>query len=349
MPPEAGFSGLFASGLAMSCLAGTCLAGAAQAQPRLDFAGKTVTIVSSFGPGGGYTIYAEIVARHLGAHLPGRPAVIVRTMPGAGGLNGTHHLFNIAARDGTVLGVVPQTVAIAQALGEPGLRYDARAFNWIGRVNSNVEVQQTWHTAAIKTIDDAKTKQVVVGGTGPESSSVVFPRILNAMFGTRFKVVASYEGVNMVSLAMERGEIEGMVRPWSITKTVRSEWLREGKIDLLVQYALARHPEIAHIPAVVDLAQTEEQRQVLGLYAGGSDIGRALVAPPGVPAATVAALRASFMAAMRDPAFLADVAKSGTDIDPLAGERLQEIARQAVEIPPQVVELAKRIAAPPRY
>jgi tripartite-type tricarboxylate transporter receptor subunit TctC len=320
----------------------------AQTQPRVDFAGKTITIVSGFGAGGGYTLYAEIVARHLGAQLPGRPTVIVRTMPGAGGLNGTQHLYNVAARDGSVLGVVPQTVAIAQALGEQGLRYDARAFNWIGRVNSNVEVQQAWHAAAVKTIDDARSKEIIVGGTGPESSSVVFPRILNAMFGMKFKVVAGYEGVNMVSIAMERGEVEGMLRPWSVTKTVRPEWLRERKINLLVQYALARHHEIAQVPAVVDLGETQEQRQVLGLYASGSDIGRSIVAPPGVPAETVAVLRAAFMAAMRDRALAADVAKSGLDIDPLAGDALQEIVRQAVDVPPQVVELARTFSAPAR-
>ena len=316
----------------------------AHAQPRVDFAGKTVTIISSFGPGGGYTIYAEIVARHLGAQLPGRPNVIVRTMPGAGGLNGTQHLSNVAARDGTVLGVVPQTVAIAQALGEQGLRYDARAFNWIGRVNSNVEVQQAWHTAAVKTIEDARTKEIIVGGTGPESSSVVFPRILNAMFGMKFKVVAGYEGVNMVSIAMERGEVEGMVRPWAVTKTVRPEWLRDGKVNLLVQYALKRHHEIAQVPAVVDLGETAEQRQVLGLYASGSDIGRSIVAPPGLPAETVALLRQAFMAAMRDPALAADVAKSGIDIDPLAGDALQDIVRQAVDVPPAVVDMARKFS-----
>jgi tripartite-type tricarboxylate transporter receptor subunit TctC len=338
MPPSARLVASFAAGLAG-------LTASANAQPLVDYTGKTVTIVSSFSAGGGYTLYADIVARHLGAHLPGRPAVIVKTMPGAGGLNGTYHLFNVAARDGTVLGVIPQVVAIAQALGDGPKRYDVRAFNWIGRVNSNVEVQQTWHTAAVKTIDDARTKEVIVGGTGPESSSVVFPRILNAMFGMKFKVVAGYEGGNMASIAMERGEIEGMVRPWSVTKTVRPEWLREGKVNLLVQYALARHPEIAHVPAVVDLAQTDKQRQVLGLYASGSDIGRSIVAPPGVPAETLTVLRGAFMAAMRDPGLLADLAKSGTDIDPLAGDQLQEIVRQAVAMPPQVIKLARRFSA----
>jgi len=320
----------------------------AGAQPRADFAGRTVTIISSFGAGGGYTLYADLIARHLGRHLPGRPAVIVKTMPGAGGMNGTNHLFNVAVRDGTVLGVVPQTVAIAQALGHAGPRYDARAFNWIGRVNSNVEVQQTWHTAAVKTIADARSNEVVVGGTGPESSSVVFPRILNAMFGMRFKVVAGYEGVNMVSIAMERGEVEGMVRPWAVTKTVRPEWLRENKIHLIVQYALTRHPEIGHVPAVVDLAANDEQRQVLSLFASGSDIGRAIVAPPGVAPDIVATLRTAFAQTMKDPALAADLHKSGLDSDPLGGDKLQALVRSAVDVPPAVVALARTFSSPAR-
>ena len=316
--------------------------GAASAQTPADFAGKTVTIVSSFGPGGGYTTYAQLVARHLGAHLPGRPAVITKTMPGAGGLAGTNYLFNAAARDGTVLGVVPQTVAIAQALGAPGGRYDVRAFNWIGRVNSNVEVQQTWHLAAVKTIADAKTNAAILAGTGPDSSSVVFPRILNDMFGMKFRVVAGYEGVNMATLAMEKREVDGILRPWAVTKTVRPEWLREGRINLIVQYALARHPEIDQVPAVVDLAQNEEQRQILGLFAGGSDIGRAVLAPPGLPDGTVTALRAGFAATMRDPALVEEAAKSGLDIDALDGERLQALVGRMVEVSATTTTLAQK-------
>jgi tripartite-type tricarboxylate transporter receptor subunit TctC len=320
-----------------------CIASAASAQP--DFAGKTVTIISSFGAGGGYTIYAELLARHLGTHLPGRPTVIVRTMPGAGGMNGTNYLANAAARDGTVLGVVPQTVAIAQTLGQGGPRYDVRAFNWIGRINSNVEVQQAWHTAAVKTIGDARTHEVIVGGTGPDSSSVVFPRLLNAMFGMKFKVVAGYEGVNMASIAMERGEIQGMVRPWAVTKTVRPGWLREKKINLLVQYALERHSELADIPAVVDLAESTEQRQVLGLYASGSDIGRSIVAPPGIDAAILAALRGAFLNALNDPALVADAGRSGFDLDPLPGDRLQAIASRTVDVPPEVAARARAMSS----
>ena len=329
-------------------IAALAAAPAAQAQPRADFTDKTVTIISSFGPGGGYTIYADLVARYLGAHLPGRPSVTVKTMPGAGGMNGTNYLANVAARDGTVLGIVPQTVAIAQALGRSGRRYDARTFHWIGRINSNVEVQQTWHTAAVKTIADARTHEAVVGGTGPDSSSVVFPRILNAMLGMKFKVVTGYEGVNMASIAMERGELDGIVRPWAVTKTVRPEWLKEKKINLIVQYALTRHPEIGDVPAVVDLAESDEQRQVLSLYASGSDIGRSIVTPPGVAPEIVAALRTAFSNTMRDAALIADVRKSGLDIDPLAGDRLQAIVGAAVDVPPPVVELARKFASPSR-
>jgi len=168
------------------------------------------------------------------------------------------------------------------------------------------------------------------------------------MFGMKFKVVAGYEGVNMVSIAVERGEVEGMVRPWSITKTVRPEWLRDGKINLLVQYALARHPELPNVPAVVDLAQTMEQRQVLGLYASGSDIGRSILAPPGLAAETVATLRKAFMETMQDPALLAEVGRSGVDTDPLAGDKLQEIVRQAVDVPPQVIETARSFSTSSR-
>ncbi len=327
--------------------AAAALSGAspAHAQPRVDFAGKTITVISSFGAGGGYTTYAELLARHLGAQLPGRPAVIVRTMPGAGGLNGTNYLANVAPRDGTVLGVVPQTVAIAQALGEPGVRYDVRAFNWIGRINSNVEVQQTWYTSPVKTIADARKYEVILGGTGPESSSVVFPRMLNAMLGMRFRVIAGYEGVNMVTLAMERGEVEGVLRPWAVTKTVRPEWLRERKINLLVQYGLARHPELGAVPAVVELAEMDAQRQILTLFASGSDLGRAIVAPPSVARETIAILRTAFMAAMRSPALLAEAQTSALDLDPLAGDALQDLVTHAVDVPPQVVELARKYSA----
>ncbi len=310
---------------------------------KVDFAGKTVTIISSFGPGGGYSIYADLLARHLGKHLPGSPTVLVKYMPGAGGISGTNYLYNVAPRDAAVLGIIPQTVAIAQVLGVGQVKYDVRLFNWIGRVNSNVELQQSWHTSAVKTIEDAKSYPIIVAGTGPDSSSVVFPRLLNALFGMKFKIVTGYEGVNMAGVAMERGEVEGMVRPWAITKTSHVEWLRDNKINLLVQYTQKRHPELSQVPAVVDLAASDEQRQILTLYASGSEIGRSIVAPPGVSAEVIDQLRTAFTRTMESPALLEETRKLRLDVDVMPGDALQALVSGAVDVDDEIIVRAKRL------
>ena len=331
-----------------ACIAAAALMAAAlsstqaHAQSKVDFAGKTVTVVSSFASGGGYDIYGRLYAAHVSQHLPGNPTVVVRNMPGAGGLIGTNYLYNVAPKDGTMVGVVPQTVAIAHVLGAAGAKFDVGKFNWIGRINSNSELEQTWYLSKVKTIADAKINQAVLAGTGPDSSSVVFPRILNDMFGMKFKVVPGYEGVSMAALAMERGEVDGIVRPWAVTKTVHPEWLKEKKINLLVQYSVERHSELKDVPAVVDLAENDSQRQILGLYASGSDIGRSIVAPPGLTAPVLAVMRAAFQDTMKDPAFLKDIEDNQLDFDPLSGEKLQEIVRRVEDVPSSVVETARK-------
>lgn len=318
-----------------ACLLALVCEGRAQTH---DLSGKALTIVSSFAPGGGYDIYARLFAKHVAKHLPGRPTVVVKNMPGAGGLVGTNYLFNVAPKDGLTLGVPPQTVVIAQTIGSPTVRFDARKFNWIGRLNSNVEVQQTWHTSGVKTIADAKVNAVDVAGTGPDSSSVVFPRLLNHILGTKFKVVSGYTGVSMAALAMERGEVHGMVRPWAIIKTVRPEWLHENKINLLVQYAGERHHELKSVPAVVDLAESDSQRQIFALYASGSDIGRSIIAPPDIPAAMLKALRIAFDETVKDKAFLEDAHASRLDLAPLSGGELEAVVRRTGTVPQATVE-----------
>jgi tripartite-type tricarboxylate transporter receptor subunit TctC len=321
------------------------LASPANAQDRPDSAAKTVTIISSFASGGGYDLYARLYAGHVGRHLPGAPAVLVQNMPGAGGLVGTNYIYNVAPKDGATMGVVPQTVAITQVLGAQGVKYDVAKFNWVGRITSNTEVQQTWHTSKVKTIADAKTYPAILAGTGPGSSSVVFPMILTELFGMKFKVTSGYEGANMASLAMERGEVEGIVRPWSVIKTVNPEWLSEKKINLIVQYAVRRNPELKEVPAVVELAQNDVQRQILTLYASGSDIGRAIVAPPGLSPGAVATLREAFDATMKDPQFLAEIRKSKLDFDPLPGAELQQIVSGMGTVPADVIETARKFSA----
>ena len=266
-------------------------------------------------------------------------------MPGAGGLRGANYLYNVAARDGTVMGVVSQTVAVGQVLGTtPGIQYDARKYAWIGRINSNVEVHHTWHASGVRSIEDAKRREVVLAGTGPTSSSVVMPRLMNELIGTRFKVVTGFAGPTSAQLAMERGEVEGIVKPWSSIKVGSADWLRDKKIHLIVQHTRVRHRELPDVPAIVDLAEDETQRQIFALYAGGAALGTALAAPPGIASSTVAVLRRAFDRTMQDPALLEEVHRTGVDIDPLAGGELQEIVDRTFVIAPDVLERARKLS-----
>src|SRR5215813_3658483 len=315
------------------------------AQDGLDFRGKTVTIIASFEAGGPYDFYSRLVARYLAAHLPGQPAVVVQNMPGAGGLRGANYLYNVAARDGTVMGVVSQTVAVGQVLGTTaGIQYDARKYAWIGRINSNVEVHHTWHGSGVRSIEDAKRREVVLAGTGPTSSSVVMPRLMNELIGTRFKVVTGFTGPTSAQLAMERGEVEGIVKPWSSIKVGSADWLRDKKIHLIVQHTRERHRELQDVPAIVDLGQDESQRQIFALYAGGAALGTALMAPPGIASSTVAALRRAFDRTMQDPTLLEEVHRSSVDIDPLAGRDLQEFVDRTFVMAPDVLERARKLS-----
>jgi len=314
-------------------------------QPAPDLAGRTITIIASFEAGGPYDFYARLVARHLGAHLPGKPNVIVQNMPGAGGLRGANYLYNVAAKDGTVMGVVSQTVAVGQVLGStPGIQYDAPKYTWIGRVNANVEVDHAWHASGVRTIQDVMARETIAAGTGPTSSSVVMRRLMNELVGTKYKIVIGFQGPTSAQLAFERGEVDAIVKPWSSIKSGTPEWLRDKKIHLLVQFTQARHRELQDVPAIVDLARDEEQRQILALFAGGSPLGTALLAPPGVPDAMATTLRRGFDAAMRDPALLAEVRKAQADIDPLPGEELQKVVAGTFAVPPVVLERAQKLS-----
>jgi tripartite-type tricarboxylate transporter receptor subunit TctC len=315
------------------------------AQPAADFSGKTITIIASFEAGGPYDFYARLVARHLGAHLSGKPNVIVQNMPGAGGLRGANYLYNVAAKDGTAMGVVSQTVAVGQVLGTtPGIQYDAPRYTWIGRMNANVEVDHAWHASGVRTIQDVMARETVAAGTGPTSSSVVMRRLMNELVGTRYKIVTGFQGPTSAQLAFERGEVDAIVKPWSSIKSGTPEWLRDKKIHLLVQFTQERHRELLDIPSIVDLSRDDEQRQILGLFAGGAPLGTALLAPPGVPDAVATALRRAFDVTMRDPALLAEVAKARVDIEPITGEQLQNVVAATFNIRADVLARARKLS-----
>jgi tripartite-type tricarboxylate transporter receptor subunit TctC len=303
---------------------------------------KTVTIVIAFEPAGSYDVFARLVARHIGRHLPGQPQVIAQNMPGAGGLIGANYLAQVAPRDGSVIGEISQTAAIGQALETPGVRYDVRTLNWIGRMTSNVQLLHAWKTSKAKSIRDVLNTEMIVAGTGPTSSSVVFPRIMNDLIGTKFRVVPGFQGAATATLAMERGEVDAVVRPWTEIKVKNPDWVREKTIFPIVQFSLARHADLPDIPTVVDLGREEAQRQLLALFASGSDVSNALLAPPGVPASTLETLRRAFIETGSDPQLLAEARTANLELDWMSGADLQALIAGVFKVQPDVIARAKQ-------
>jgi tripartite-type tricarboxylate transporter receptor subunit TctC len=330
--------------LAAGLLAATGTAARAQA----DFSGKTIKLYIGTGPGGGYDTYGRLVARHIGRHLTGSPAVVPQNMPGASSLTLTNYLYNAAPRDGTAMGIINQAMPSEQYLDIGNASYDSGRFNWIGRVSSAVEMAIVWHTVPISTIADVRSRETVMGGTGPTSSTVFIPYLLDNLAAMKFKVITGFNGTTEIALAMERGEVEGSATPLESLTSYRADWVRERKIKILLQYTAVRDPDLPDIPTMVELGSTEEARQILGFYASAAEIGRSIVAPPALPPATVAALRRAFEEMLGDPMFLEDVKRNGIQLKPMRGERLQDLVRQVANFPPSLIDKAQAAREKPR-
>jgi tripartite-type tricarboxylate transporter receptor subunit TctC len=301
---------------------------------------KTISLIVGSNASGGYDTYGRLLARHMGKHIAGHPAFVVQNMPGAGGLRSANHLYNVAAKDGTVIGIFDQAVFLDQLLGAGTLRGDAAKFNWIGRVIGNSAVLFAWHTAKVKTIADALTHELIVAAPG--SSSRLNWTALNALAGTKLKLLTGYEGPATAKIAMERGEVEALSLPWSVLQAENPEWLRDKKVNLLLQTGLDKNRTLPDLPRMVDLAKTDDNRKVLEIFALSSVVGRSFVAPPGVPKERVDELRTAFMAMVQDAEFLADIAKLNFDLEPMAGADLQAFI--AKDYPAALIERAKEIA-----
>lgn len=314
---------------------------AAHAQSA-DLGGKTITIYIGYGAGGGFDYYGRLAARHLGRHIPGNPAVVVSNMPGAGSLRAANYLFNVAPKDGTALGVITPTVALEEVLGTKGVQYRAARFNWIGRMGPNIDVSMTWHASKVRTIEDAKRFPAAMAASGPGSTSEYLPKVLNTVVGTQFKVVVGYAGANEGMLAMERGEVDGAMTSWNTLSTSKQEWVRDRKVNVIVQYVSQRLKEMPNTPALAELGRTADDRQILELFASSATIGKAILAPPDVPADHVRMLRQAFAAMLTDPTFLADVEKNKTEYDPASGEELQRMVEAASGISAAARDLARK-------
>jgi tripartite-type tricarboxylate transporter receptor subunit TctC len=322
----------------------------ARADPVEDFyKGKTVEMIVPTSPGGDYDIRGRMVARHLGRFIPGNPAIVVRNMPGGLGIAAANYMARVAPRDGTSLHAIFQNMPVLQAIGTQGVEFDVRRFGWIGNTTNSPNVINSWYTTGIKTIQDAMQRELVVGAPGAASTSYVYPAALNALVGTKFKIVTGYPGGNDVNLAMEKGEVGGRgSNSWASWKSGHPQWLTEKKISILVQIGLTRAPDLPDVPLMSELAKNDEDRQVLTFMSADMGISRAIVTTPDVPADRLAALRTAFDKMVRDPEFLAEADKVQMDISASSGLEAQKVAESMLAMPPNVVARAKLLIEPPK-
>jgi len=315
-------------------------AGSLRAQPLEPFAGRTITIYVGYTAGGSYDLYGRLISRHLGAHLAGRPAVVVQNMPGAGSLKAANFLYEVAPRDGTALGVVVESTALEQALANPAAQYDAAKFTYVGRVATSNNIFMMWQSAKVQSIEDAKLAPALLAGTGPGSIAETIPKLLNAFLGTKFKLISGYPASTEAMLAMERGEVDGSSSSWAAVKVGKQDWLRERKIKIILQTTPERIAELPDTPSLGEIGTTAQDRQVFALYASGSAIGRSLIGPPGIPAERVQALREAFDAMIKDPDFVADIRKIDVELEPLPGAAVAQLVEQTLNVPAAVRERA---------
>ncbi len=334
--------------LAAALAIGLAASAPACAQSVADFyAGKQINLIVGATPGGGYDTQARLVARHWGKHIPGNPTIVVQNMPAAGSLAATNNIYNVAARDGTVVALVMRGMLLIKNWNPGAVRFDLGKLNWIGSVNSEVAVTAVWHTAPQKTARDLFQQETIVGGTtgvDPETT----PRLFNALLGTRFRIINGYPGTTEITLAMERGELQGIGDwSWNSLKTARPDWLRDHKITLLMQAALTKEPELGDLPSALDFVKNDADRKVMELYLTQKTVARPVIAPPGVPADRLAALRAGFIALAQDKEFLADAQAAKLEVAPVSGEAVDKVIALIEQTSPETAErLGKAIAAP---
>ena len=304
-----------------------CLA-PASAQSQDFYAGKQITLLCGAAVGGGYDQLARLMARHLGRLTPGNPTVIVQNMPAAGSLAAANYIYNSAPRDGTVIALIQRSLLFTKLTNPDGVRFELDKLNWLGSLSSEVGLSLAWSTAPVHSIQDLFHKELIVGahtGVDPDTT----PRLYNAFLGTKFKIITGYSGTADIALAMERGEVQGIGDwSWSSLKKQKPDWIRDHKVTLLVQGALQKDPELPDVPLALDFAKTDMARKVLSLYFTQKQMARPVIAPPDIPAKTIATLRAAFAALATDKDFLADAERSNLEVSPSSGAIVDRIIAQ---------------------
>jgi tripartite-type tricarboxylate transporter receptor subunit TctC len=323
------------------------LAGAAAALAALSplaadefFAGKTITLSTYTAPGGGQDTYLRLFARHFGRHIPGRPNVVVANQPGAGGLLAINHAGKVAAQDGTFLSLVGPGLPVHEATGRPGLQVSLMEFKWVGNLSQSNPVLLLWHTSKVKTLDDARAQQAVLGATGAGSISAQMPAVYNTLLGTRFKTVFGYEGSAKLNFAMQKGEIDGRgTATWASVKATMPNEIRDGQLNVLLQIGLRKEPDLPHVPLLTELVRGDPQKEAVARFLSlAMAIARPIAAPPGIPDDRVGLLRRAFDAMMRDAEFLTEAQRLRAEIDPMSGQETQDAIAQILTTPRDMVE-----------
>jgi tripartite-type tricarboxylate transporter receptor subunit TctC len=320
----------------------TVCAHAACAQSVEEFyRGKTINLVIGYSVGGGYDLYGRLLSRHIGKHIPGRPAIVPQNMTGAGSLRAAQFIYSVAPKDGTTFGTFGRTIATTPLLTPASAQFDGTKFTWLGSVTNEVSACITWHTSGVKTWSDVLTKEIAMGGEGPGADPDVYTLLYNNVFGAKMKLVTGYHGTNDMTLAMERGELDGVCGvSWSTIKARHLQWMNEKKISIIVQAALRKQPELADVPLAGELTQDREKLQILKLFLSSQEIARPFAAPPDIPADRKAALLAAFDATMKDAEFLAEAQKLSMDVNPLNAKGVDDIMAELYATPKAVLEKA---------
>jgi tripartite-type tricarboxylate transporter receptor subunit TctC len=342
MPAISHIRSIFAVGVAPVLTVASALPAGSQT-PAEFFAGKTVTISVGYTTGGGYDIYARALAPSYGKLLPGKPTVIVKNVPGGGSLKLATYLQSAAPRDGTEFGTIARGVPVEELLGGTKTGFDPIAVNWIGSMNNEVSICAVMTSTGVKTLADLKTKELSFGTQGKGSDSELFAVFVRNLFGLKGKVVSGYPGTQESILAMERGEVDGNCGwSWTSAKQLRPQWIKDGTMTIYLQLALTKHPELPNVPLIADLVKTPEEKAQVELVVSRQTMGRPFVAPPGVPADRVAAMRKAFIDAMADPEFVALAERAKLEINPVSGEEVQRLVERILKAPQAVVEATKK-------
>jgi tripartite-type tricarboxylate transporter receptor subunit TctC len=309
--------------------------------PAEFYRGRVINMIIGYAPGGGYDLYGRVLAQHMSKHIPGSPKIIPQNMPGAGSLKAANYIFSVGRKDGTVIGTFARNMVISQLMGHA--KFDTREFSWIGSVTKDTSLCVSWHTSPIKSWNDVMTKQFTVGGEGADADPDIFAKLYKNLFGANFRLASGFPGTSNIALGMQRGEVHGLCGlSWSTLKSQHPDWLRDKRVNLLIQAAPVRDPELPDVLMASDLVKTEEQKQILDFAVVSQTIARPIAAPPGIPADRKAALRAAFDATVRDPAFLAEAKRLQLDVRPVNGADVDAMIAELYTTPKDVVARATR-------